>query len=189
MFTFPPPDQTRTTPTHSSLGYDFALLGLKFREARVDVIRHAAEKTAAKIPDEAQGGQRVEMLAELATATYRLLDPRRRAKPLERIQLSIASEVEPVLATVAKRPLVKGPIKLKVAPSVTAKLAVKAELIEQTADLVQPSTVNGFHKVSYRCDSTTVRILDRKSRLGMIAFSVLSTLIASTAWISWLLFS
>ena len=52
-----------------------------------------------------------------------------------------------------------------------------------------PSTVNGFHKVSYRCDSTSVRMLERKSRLGMIAFSVLSTLIGSTAWISWLLFS
>lgn len=76
-----------------SLGYDFALLGLSARESRVEVIRQAAEKTAAKIHDAATDEAETDsMLTDLAASTYRLLDPRKRQKMIERVQLCIHSE-------------------------------------------------------------------------------------------------
>lgn len=76
-----------------SLGYDFALLGLPARESRVDVIRKAASRTAARIHDAAVDAHDQEsMLSDLAASTYRLLDPRKRSHMLERIQLCIFSE-------------------------------------------------------------------------------------------------
>ncbi len=177
-------NQRQSTPTRVPLGYDFALLGLKAREARVDVIRSAAESTAAKIPAVTEDEQRVDMLAELATATYRLLDPRRRAKPMERLLLSIASDAEPSLATVAKKPLINGPLKRNLVPLVAANIVEVGEI----TDLVLASTQSGFHKVSHNSDESGLRKFDRDSRVGVIAVSVLSTLIASSAWIGWLLF-
>lgn len=76
-----------------SLGYDFALLGLNARESRVEIIRKAAHRTAERIHDAAVDEQEQNsMLSDLATSTYRLLDPRRRQKMLERVQLCILSE-------------------------------------------------------------------------------------------------
>jgi hypothetical protein len=187
MVTLVPPHHDSTTPARKSLGYDFALLGLKAREARVEVIRSAAERTAAKIPDATQDAQRVEMLAELATATYRLLDPRRRSKTIERLQLSLVSEVEPVLATVAKKPLVVAPVQRKLTP------VVLAELVEPGSDGAQPqinakAAKEKVHKVSYSSEGVAGRKLDRQCRLGIIALSVLSTLIASSSLVAWVLF-
>ncbi len=86
------PNRSRRAVSRA-LGYDFALLGLPAREARVQVIRDAARLTAALIHEAAidEHDQQV-MLSDLAASTYRLLDPRRRARMLERIQLSIFSE-------------------------------------------------------------------------------------------------
>ncbi len=91
-----------------SLGYDFALLGLKVSESRVDVIRRAASRTAARIQrvasdDEAEAAQ---MLSDLASSTYRLLDPRRRSKLRERIQLSILEDNDFELQRGSRAPLV-----------------------------------------------------------------------------------
>ncbi len=78
-----------------SLGYDFALLGLSAHESRVEVIRRAAKQTAARIHDIATDpGEQDSMLTDLANSTYRLLDPRRRDKMLERVQLCVPSELD-----------------------------------------------------------------------------------------------
>ncbi|MCC7334573.1 MAG: hypothetical protein IT422_05735 [Pirellulaceae bacterium] len=102
------PTRTRQTSARSrSLGYDFALLGLKVSESRVDVIRRAASHTAARIQrvasdDESEAAQ---MLSDLATSTYRLLDPRRRSKSRERIQLSIFDDIDFELQKGSRAPL------------------------------------------------------------------------------------
>ncbi len=171
---------------HKALGYDFALLGLKARESRVEVIRTAAEHSAAKISGDATANDRVEMLAELATATYRLLDPRRRSKPIERIQLAMASEVEPVLATVAKRPLIRGPLTSGMIPPAAGTHDGGHRIAEP--NLVQPASQPGFHKVSYPETSIPNRKLDRECRLGVMCLSVISTLIASSSLVAWIMF-
>lgn len=98
MVTFVAKTRTVAYPKVNPLGYDFALLGLRAREARVQVIRKAATSTAARINRRASQSEKVQMLTELASATYRLLDPRNRSKTSERIQLCLltAEEVRPV---------------------------------------------------------------------------------------------
>lgn len=98
----------RVPSSHPSLGYDFALLGLKAREARVEIIRRAAKRTAARIVSNfAEDRNELDaMLTDLAASTYRLLDPRRRNKPMERVQLCIYSESDLDLQRGASRPLV-----------------------------------------------------------------------------------
>lgn len=98
MFTRVPtsPSDGTSGAKPSSLGYDFALLGLRASEARVDIIRHAATQTAARIQqvacdDEDESDQ---LLADLVSSTYRLLDPRKRSKLWERIQLSIVDDAD-----------------------------------------------------------------------------------------------
>ena len=90
-----------------SLGYDFALLGLSVSESRVDIIREAASKTAARIQAAAahDGLAADQMLSDLASSTYRLLDPRRRRKSRERIQLSIVGEQDFELQKGSRSPL------------------------------------------------------------------------------------
>jgi hypothetical protein len=91
---------------YRSLGYDYALLGLPAGEARVEVIREAAVQTASRIQQAA--GDPLEttwMLSDLASSTYRLLDPRRRAKMIERVKLSLYSETDLELQKDARRPL------------------------------------------------------------------------------------
>ncbi|MEZ6135955.1 MAG: hypothetical protein R3C53_13720 [Pirellulaceae bacterium] len=90
-----------------SLGFDFALLGLNARESRVEVIRKAAAQTAQRIQEAAAGDDddREAMLGDLATSTYRLLDPRRRQKAMERIQLSLFGEVDFERQQLARTPL------------------------------------------------------------------------------------
>ena len=78
------------------LGYDLALLGLSSREARVDAIRDAAQRRAKSIQGSAKlvDEQRQELLSELATSTYRVLDPRKRSKLMERVQLCLISDAD-----------------------------------------------------------------------------------------------
>ena len=97
--------QSRTN--RSSLGYDFALLGLKVSESRVGIIRQAASRTAARIQRIASddGGEADQMLSDLASSTYRLLDPRRRTKSRERIQLSIIDDNDFDLQKGSRAPL------------------------------------------------------------------------------------
>lgn len=74
-------------------GFDYALLGLRANEARVSVIRRAALQVARRINGAANGPQEgSEMRMHLAVSTYRLLDPRRRNRLVERVQLSVFGE-------------------------------------------------------------------------------------------------
>ncbi len=76
----------------------FRLLGLRPREARLDVIRHAIHTASTNLipcdsdrnetPKACEDRQR----AEVVTAAYRLLDPRKRASLFERVQLLIWTE-------------------------------------------------------------------------------------------------
>ncbi len=100
----------RSRASSDSLGYDFALLGLKVSESRVNVIRRAASRTAARIQQVTNNDsiEADQMLSDLATSTYRLLDPRRRMKPHERIQLSIIDDFDFELQKGSRTPLVNG---------------------------------------------------------------------------------
>ena len=90
-----------------SLGYDFALLGLSVSESRVDIIRQAASQTAARIQEVAHDDscEADQLLSDLVSSTYRLLDPRRRVKSRERIQLSIVSDADFELQKGSRTPL------------------------------------------------------------------------------------
>lgn len=100
---------SHSSASSRSLGYDFALLGLKVSESRVDVIRRAASLTAARIQRVASGDEceAARMLSDLAASTYRLLDPRRRSKSRERIQLSIFDDIDFELQKGSRAPLVE----------------------------------------------------------------------------------
>lgn len=115
-----------------SLGYDFALLGLSVSESRVDIIRQAASQTAARIQQVANDdiNEVDQLLTDLASSTYRLLDPRRRVKSRERIQLSIVNEADYELQKGSRSPL------LSFAPSqeaVSTTDLVVAELVSLTS--------------------------------------------------------
>ncbi len=165
-----------------SLGYDFALLGLKGREARVDVIRIAAARTASKIPDTLETTERVEMLTELAASTYRLLDPRRRQRPMERIQLGLGAEIDPVLATVSRQPLVRAsaqPNPLNADPVVLAEIVLPVEGTVQLASKVSEASV------SQAGEEKPPRRPTRNPRVGLICVSALTALIASSLFVAW----
>ena len=102
------PHNPKPRVMNPSLGYDFALLGLNASEARVEVIREAAERTAARIQEAAREDREAVdgMLCDLASSTYRLLDPRRRSKTMERVQLSIYSETDLELQKSSRSPLI-----------------------------------------------------------------------------------
>lgn len=88
-------DQPRKMITPPGLAADFALLGLQGREARMGAIRHAARRAASRIrAAEVRPAIKRAMLGELATSTYRLLDPRRRTRAVERIHLCVLSEAD-----------------------------------------------------------------------------------------------
>ena len=177
-----PPPKSRV----SSLGYDFALLGLKGREARVDVIRVAAEQTASKIPLTLDASERVEMLTELAASTYRLLDPRRRTRSMERVQLSLASENDPTLVTVSLQPLVAA----QEAPvSSVADSLVVAEIVLPVEGTVQLASKVTQDSVSRAGEEKPPRKPTRNSRVGLVCVSALATLIVSGLLIAWAIFN
>ncbi|MCA9129664.1 MAG: hypothetical protein KDB22_21405 [Planctomycetales bacterium] len=98
------------------LGYDFALLGLRAKEARVEVIRRAARETAEKIQDRFPNKfEQDGLIGELATSTYRLLDPRKRSEQMERVQLSVFSEADLELQKLSSRSLLAPETNLVVA--------------------------------------------------------------------------
>ncbi len=168
----------------TSLGYDFALLGLKGREARVDVIRGAASKIAARIPETLDDSTRVDMLSELAASTYRLLDPRRRLRSLERVQLSMCTENDPTLATVSRKPLVPtpAPIKTITDPLVVAKVGLSAEGCVQLASKVARDSVSCIN------DEKPPRKPKPSPRVGFICGRLLTALVATNSILAWLIF-
>lgn len=115
-----------------SLGYDFALLGLNVSEARVDIIREAASRTAARIQRIAdqEALEADQMLSDLASSTYRLLDPRRRVKPRERIQLSILAEADFEQQRGSRTPLISFDLHER---TTSATPLVRAELVSASS--------------------------------------------------------
>lgn len=88
---------THTTPENTNQRLtpeDFAVLGLRFSEARTAVIRKAARQTSRKlraneIEVDCDSDQATANIADVAIATYRILDPRRRRRFWERLNLSM----------------------------------------------------------------------------------------------------
>ncbi len=185
MVTLLPLPQRTQSRAQSSLGHDFALLGLKGREARVDVIRNAASKIAARIPESLDDTTRVEMLSELAASTYRLLDPRRRSRPLERVQLSMCTENDPALATVVKKPLVAG----LVPSQANADPLVVAEVVLPTEGCVQLASKVARDSVSCISEEKPARKPKRASRLGIVCIRALAAIVAANSLGAWLLLS
>ena len=178
------PSKPHSKSRPQSLGYDFALLGLKGREARVDVIRIAAERTASKIPATLETAERVEMLTELAASTYRLLDPRRRVRPLERVLLSMGTENDPLLATVGRQPLVPSddaPVASKMDALVVAEIVTPVEGAVQLASKVSEISV------SQAGEEKPPRKPKSNPRVGLVCLSALATLIASASLIAWVI--
>ena len=125
------------TEHRTRLGYDFALLGLRGREARVARIRQAARQTAERIrsADLAVRESEQAMLAELATSTYRLLDPRKRRQTTERVQLCILSESDLELQQASRDCLLAHPLpSSKLDNDRELKLA-KVELLSKLRDV------------------------------------------------------
>lgn len=92
----------------TGLGHAYATLGLRAREARVDSIRTAAHKAAREVKQIAVTSmERESLLAEVALCAYRLLDPRKRVRQIERIQLCILSEHALELQAQSRRPLLQ----------------------------------------------------------------------------------
>lgn len=90
---------------------DFRRLGLRRREARVDVIREATTRVAAGIRDSEQSERlegsfdiEHEQLASVVVSAYRLLDPRLRSNMVERIQLLILPETDGMATTQGRSP-------------------------------------------------------------------------------------
>lgn len=97
----------RTVPV-VALRQDFKRLGLSVSESRVEVIREAAIEAACHIRQLEESRERKLELSNLAVSTYRLLDPRRRARYYERVQLSIYSERDMELQEQSRKPLFPG---------------------------------------------------------------------------------
>ena len=184
MVTLSTSSQLSHSRAQSSLGYDFALLGLKGREARVDVIRGAASRIAARIPDTLDDTARVEMLSELAASTYRLLDPRRRMRSLERVQLSMCTDNDPVLATVGRKPLVATPLSAVAStdPLVIAEVVLPADSCVQLASKVARDSVSCIN------EEKPPRKPKRLPRVGIVAVQVLAAVVAANSLIAWLIF-
>lgn len=76
-----------------ALRRDFDVLGLAASEARIDVIRQAAvvqtQLVRSREMDADQHQIADEKIADIVYSTYRLLDPRRRRKLVERVHLSL----------------------------------------------------------------------------------------------------
>ncbi len=153
-------DQQASRAVARPLGFDFALLGLKAREARVEVIREAAQNMAARIqqlPDQ-PAVERDILLSDLATSTYRLLDPRRRRKPLERIQLSIFSETDFELQQKSREPLLPHLHPFVVAELVQVEANHEAQLREAKREIVQ-QLLESSRRDRQRLGAVTISLL------------------------------
>ncbi|MFN3191593.1 MAG: hypothetical protein ACE361_13875 [Aureliella sp.] len=108
-----------------ALGYDYAVLGLPARESRTRVIRQAADRTLDRIQDVAADRTEYdEMVSKVLVSTYRLLDPRRRQRSVERVQLSVFSEDDWDRQRCSRRPLIEPAEKKN-------RRIVQAEIVDQ----------------------------------------------------------
>lgn len=87
------PTEPAPARQNASIATDFRLLGLRPREARLEVIRQALRETASELQtSDSWAAEDEDRLARVATAGYRLLDPRRRRSLFERVQLLLWTE-------------------------------------------------------------------------------------------------
>ncbi|MEM8733160.1 MAG: hypothetical protein AAGG44_03000 [Planctomycetota bacterium] len=108
-----------------ALGYDYAVLGLPARESRTRVIRQAADRTLDRIQDVATDRDEYDqMVSKVLVSTYRLLDPRRRQRSVERVQLSVFSEDDWDRQRSSRQPLIEPAVKKN-------RRLVQAEVIDQ----------------------------------------------------------
>lgn len=98
--------------------HHFQLLGLKRGECRIEVIRQAARRRATDIAGRSHPATVDLHRAEIAVATYRLLDPRGRTQLYERVQLSCPIDhIENVGATLPPQSSLNRKLNLAPAPS------------------------------------------------------------------------
>ncbi len=121
------------------LTYDFALLGISTREARVDAIRDAANRRAGRIhsASEMADGDRQDLLSELAVSTYRVLDPRRRSKLMERVQLCLISDLDYERQQNSHEPLMAESEPFVVAELVEVEANHEAQMLQAKREFVR----------------------------------------------------
>lgn len=137
-----------TKTASAALAPDYRLLGLRPREARVEVIREAVHSAASQVQLEHAAsslgqtnassaesiGSDEQRLSQIAVAGYRLLDPRRRRTLFERVQLLITSEEDldtTLKAMWASRPV--APPKVRIALKSSAKSSRRSLATSQGA--------------------------------------------------------
>lgn len=135
-----------TKTSSAALAPDYRLLGLRPREARVEVIREAVHSAASQVQlgnaasslgqtdatSTESIGSDEQRLSQIAVAGYRLLDPRRRRTLFERVQLLITSEedLDTTLKTMwASRPV--APPKVRIALKSSAKSSRRSSATSQ----------------------------------------------------------
>lgn len=86
------------SPFNDDLNDDYRRLGIRRDECRQVIIRNAATRLAAPLASIVQHDPRdqsvTSTLSAVATSTYRLLDPRRRANAIERALVGRVSALE-----------------------------------------------------------------------------------------------
>lgn len=90
-------DDTPEITKLSLTAADFAVLGLRFSEARTAVIRQAIRHTIRKLQEsdaDRENEPSASHRADVAVATYRIIDPRRRQRFWERVNLSFGLSFE-----------------------------------------------------------------------------------------------
>lgn len=160
---------------------EFRLLGLRPREARLDVIRGAlrASVSHVKSGDQPSDGDGV---ARVAVAGYRLLDPRRRRTLYERVQLLLWSEddFEAPHASLWSQPT--DPLN-----DASNRAVQKDSVVTDVASVTPPAMVTAV-AVSDRDAETraalelfrTIRRRDRRARALWVSIAALVLTLATT---------
>jgi hypothetical protein len=101
---------------------------------------------------------------------------------MERVQLSMASENDPLPVTVDRQPLVAA----LVAPnSSTTDPLVVAEIVLPAEGTVQLASKVTHDSVSQAGEEKPPRKTPQNSRVGLVCVSALATLVVSTLLIAW----
>lgn len=157
------------------LVYDFAVLGLRSREARVEAIRDAAQRRAKSIQSASDmvADERQELLCELACSTYRVLDPRKRSKLMERIQLCLIGDGDFDMQQSARAPLLD-PAPFVVAELVEVESNHEAQLRQAKREIVKFLTGERRPPNKTRVGAMVVSlVLAAVSAVGLIAAAIL----------------
>jgi len=166
----------------------FRFLGLKRGESRVTVIRQAAQEMASLLTDsglEYDAEVLTKRRFEIALAAYRLLDPRRRRRRLERIHLSFPLDREEFVeqpafdgaaASVLESPASKGLMQLPVLERVFQEEPSAPETVVSTVSSRSWATASEFGSPDLELEERrevvrTLREIDRESESCGSAFN------------------